>query len=214
MAWSLITTASGQSINNDDVTSSSVDTTGANFLIVLALAQPVTSVTVTDSKSNAWTPLTAQQNGVATGSKLFYSIHPTVGTGHTFTVTGTGTFPAVLVQAWRGVRSFDAENGANQASGTTLQTGSVTPAEDNELFVSGCGPGGGGTVTNAIDSGFTETGDLDEFASSAGGAMAYKIQTAGGAENPTWTASGGAGPSERSAVIAAFRPAKFLLTRF
>ena len=215
MAWSLVTTASGQSTNNDDVTSSSVDTTGANLLVLLALAQPVTGVTVSDSKSNTWTPLTAQQNGSATGSKLYYCFAPTVGASHTFTVSATGTFPAVLVQAWSGGLAFDAENGANQASGTTLQTGSVTPAGDNELFVSGCGPGGGGAVVNDIDSGFTETGDLDENANSAGGAMAYKIQTTGGAENPTWTASGGAGPAERSAVIAAFTmaPRRFLLVR-
>lgn len=214
MAWALITTASGQSTDNDTVVTAGVDTTGANLLVLLALAQPVTGVTVSDSKSNAWTALTAQQNGVATGTRLYYSVNPTVGTGHTFTVSATGTFPAVAVQAWRGAKAFDAENGANQASGTTLQTGSVTPAGDNELFVSGCGPSGGGVVTNAIDSGFTETADLDENATAAGGAMAYKVQTAAGAENPTWTASGGPGPAERAAVIAAFTPKLFFLTRF
>lgn len=216
MPFSLIATASGQSTDTNTVESSSADTTGSNLLIVLALAQPVTGVTVSDSKSNTWIPLTAQQNGVATGSQFFYSLSPTTGTNHTFTVDAAGAFPAVIVQAWSGAAAFDDENGANQASGTSLQTGSVTPAENNELFVSGCGPGGGGTVTNAIDSSFIETDDLDENANAAGGALAYKIQTSAAAENPTWTATGGPGPAERSAVIAAFTSAArfFLLTRF
>lgn len=204
MGWSLVATDSAQSTDDNSVTTPGVDTTGANLMVLLALAQPVTGVVVSDSKGNTWTPLTAQQNGVATGTRFYYCLNPIVGSGHTFTVSATGTFPAVIVQAWNGAHAFDAENGANQAAGTTLQPGSVTPAEDNELFVTGCGPGGGGVVTNAVDSGFTETADLDENANAAGGAMAYKVQTSAGAENPTWTASGGAGPAERAAVIATF----------
>jgi len=198
VAFSLVNSVS---VTGGGSTSSAVDTTGADLLVAVLSYFSSSSKTLTDSKGNTWTQLTRRNQG-SYSTQIIYSVNPTVGTGHTFTNPG-GSFPALMVAAFSDSNTtapFDVENGASKTSGTTLQTGSVTPSENNELLIAGIVHDKTGIT---IDSGFTE---LFDIAYSAGNYMAggfgYKIQTTAGAENPTFTV---ASSGTAAAAIATFK---------
>src|SRR5262245_10986547 len=119
---------------------------------------------------------------------------PVVGIVHTWTTTATTTSPVIFVLAWSGSGATPKDQTAGTFSnwGSTAQPGSVTPTQDNEVLISGyCNDSNSGQV-GTIDSSFT-IGDTVAFLGSAhfGAGSAYKIQTTAGAENPTWSLSGG-----------------------
>jgi hypothetical protein len=187
-------------------TSSAIDTSGADFLIMAYAGTSTQPVTVSDSKSgNTWTPLTSQS--VAGGEKalLYYAPNATVGSGHTFTVSGGGIFAGFCVAAFSGSKlasPFDVEN-KNSSTSSSVQTGSVTPSENNELVVVGFAFDPDIASSIAIDSSFVFSDKLAYNAgNSYGAALAYLIQGTAGAVNPTasWTGSANVG-----AVIATFK---------
>lgn len=177
----------------DAVTTGSIDTTGADLIVVSSSTYSGGAV-LTDSKSNTWQSLTLY--GTTVQVQLFYVLNPTVGTGHTFTLTAAGKYPGISVAAFSGVDSFDSSSGANAA-----QPGSISPAGDNEVFVTGLDFYPENTVT--INSSFTKVSQQDYVSGTTmGSSIAYKIQTTGGAENPTWSPS--ASFTDRTSAMAAF----------
>ena len=134
------TALSGQSTT----TSSAIDTTGANFLVFAVSFYGATVPSVSDNKGNTsnYQQLTVY-GSPSYSTVLFYCASPTVGTGHTFTVTGTSIFFAAEVQAFSGivaVSPFQAgtDSGAAQSSGTSIQPGSISPT-GNSLIISSLG---------------------------------------------------------------------------
>lgn len=194
--FALITGTVKQSTNNRNATTDAIDTTGAVLLTLVVWNFGGADVTVSDSKGNTWTSRDVAQDGGNERVRIYDCVPTSVGAGHTFGTIddGSDSFPAIAVAAWSGAHAspFDQVSaGASQNTGTTLQPGSATPAEDNELFVTACNTTGAG-VTTTIDEGFTELHDVVEGANASALHWAYKIQTAGGAQNPTFTSSGGA----------------------
>jgi hypothetical protein len=194
MAFTLIVNTALRSTNTTSVTTSAIDTTGAN-LLVLALSnyQPGPVATISDSKTNTWTPLTTYEQAGQNRIKLYYVAGPTVGSGHTFTATNaTAQYPSVAVAAFAGAHAspFRAESGQAGDTGDASQRhpGSVASGGATDLFVSGCSELGAG-ITLSVDSGFTVTDFLPGDSNSIGIALAYKIQTSASAENPGWTPS-------------------------
>jgi hypothetical protein len=188
------------------VTSDPIDTSIANLIIVgIGSYSAVNAVgALSDSRGNTWQPLTEKGAGATQSAQLFYCEGTGIGgAGHTFSVASVAlTYPVILVMAIKTAATspFDQENGVDGA-GPTLQPGSVTPLEDNELVVSFLGYQVTGGST--IDSGFTQSDDIDNSpALGVGGSMAYKIQTTAQAENPTWTVTGGGAITP---VIASFK---------
>ncbi len=212
MAFALVANvAAGSSDGGNNVTTGGVDTTGATLLIVGVASYdgsgtPV-AITVSDSKGNTWTPLTRTTflSGAVIVCQFFYCAVPTVGAGHTFSVSSTGAFPTLAAAAFTGNTGtpFDQENGGRASGVTSLQPGSVTPTEDDELLVTIVGSNT--TNTLSLDGGFTET---DEVAYSGGNhfgaSMAYLIQASLAAANPTWSWSNSTGAA---AAIATFKAA-------
>lgn len=197
-------------------TTGAVDTTGADFIAVAVIGDgdPGT-LTVSDSKSNIYTPLTRQVQDPKF-AQLFYVFNPTVGSGHTFTATGSvDIFCSIGVQAFSGVASFDQQSGSSNAGiETTIQPGSLTPPADGALFVIAM-VDQGETGAHSINQSFIETMDFAENGSAAGGGMSYLIQGTAAAQNPTYTVSGG--PIARACRMATFLTSgqvRFLLTRF
>lgn len=187
MAIALVSSA-GAAGTDSSVTTSAIDTTGATLLVVGIAKDSGGTISLSDSKGNSWTALTATTQG-STRCILYYAANPTVGGSHTFSNTGAFNYSSICVAAFSGVATttpFDQENGAG-ASSTTLATGSVTPTEDNELVITHLAFSGSGLPTS-IDGGFTETNDV-EFGggNNYGSTMAYLIQTTAAAANPTWT---------------------------
>jgi hypothetical protein len=206
-SWVLIADAEAASGDDSTASTTGIDTTGANLIIVaVADAPPGSTPTVQDSKSNSWTPLNEYADiGNTQRVIFFYAYNPTVGSGHTFTANGANpSYPGIGVQAWSGAASspFDQQNG-NTAPDLTISTNNVTPTQDNELIVTSNGVGGGAGLSS-IDNGFTETADITEGAHNIGFKMAYKTQTTAAAVNPTWTAVDGCC---QAANIATFKSA-------
>lgn len=211
MAYALVANvAAGATDGGNNVTTGGVDTSGADLLIVAVASYDgggvIPTITVSDSKSNTWTPLTRTGAGDVVLCRFYYCVGGTVGGSHTFTASSTGGFPTVLAAAFSGAHAspFDQETAGAHGSGiTSIQPGSVTPGEDNELLVSVVGLNAANTIS--INGGFTES---DEVAYSSGNhfgaSLAYLIQTSAAAANPTWSwASSTAGAT----TIATFKAA-------
>jgi hypothetical protein len=209
MAIALVTRTIKAAAVNTGVTTDAVDTTGAN-LIVLYVAHygsGAVTLSLSDSKGNTWTALTehASSNQHSLG---YYCLGPTVGTGHTFTVTTPGgvtdIYPVLAAHAFSGAAAsavLDTQTGATTAGATSLQPGSVTPSLDGSLVVAGIAPGAGTGIT--INAGFSAvSADVNSGVSVSGGA-AYLIQTSAAAVNPTWSWTTS---SEGAASIAVFKP--------
>ncbi len=203
MAITLVTHG-GASLGTNGGTSGSIDTSGADLLVVVENYYSVGGPgVVTDSKGNGanWTKLT-QQDGLEIGCVIWYVKNPSVGSGHTFTVTGTSSFSAIEFASFAGCdvsSPFDQQNGiATDAALTTIQIGSVTPSTNGQLLIMGVSLSQS-TPSCSIDIGtmLDETSGLSTYT----GAMAYQIQTTATARNPTWTHVS----SRASAVIATFK---------
>ncbi|MFZ2522503.1 MAG: hypothetical protein WAX44_03280 [Minisyncoccia bacterium] len=189
------------------VTTAGVNTTGANFIIITAAYNTGSTPTISDNKSNTWTPLT---DSVVVGSvttRLYYSQNPTVGSGHTFSNTASSNYSSVCVAAFSGVAtsSMDVQNGATNSS-TTIQPGSVTPSVDKELLVTGLGWNVGRTTyPPTINSSFTVATSSNFLSGNHYGcSIGYYIQATSSAANPTWSL----GSSQSNAArISTFKPA-------
>lgn len=190
MSFTLVAHTAANGATSGGVTTSSINTTGADFLVLIVSDyQATTASTPTDSKSNTWTALTPQATGVFNRCKIWYCKNPTVGSGHTFTYTLTAGFSSLAVAAFSGSDTsspFDQQNGASTSGATTIQPGSVTPSQANELIVVGLAETNSGSVS--INGGFTISDQVDYVPGTAFGvSLAYLIQTTATAENPTWT---------------------------
>ena len=184
--------------NSAGVTTDDADTSTATLQIIWAIYYNGTP-SLTDSKSNTWTGLTAYTGG-GLGNyavKIYYCAGGTVGSGHTYTLSGS-TYSSIIYASFsKTTPSFDTgkDSGAETGIGTTIQPASLTPSTSNCLIVTGATWASGGTAS--IDSGFTQIDavsniDVGTFRATA----AYKIQTTATAESPAWTqtdAGAGAG---------------------
>jgi hypothetical protein len=191
----------------DNPTTGAIDTTGANLLVVSVSQYNGTGAgTLSDSKSNTWTPLTAKVGPSEAYNRLFYCASPVVGSGHTFTSNSTGLFGAIAVQAWSGANAspFDVQNGATAGSGLTIQPGSVTPSQNNSLIIASVDPAGNAMSAYLIDNGFTITDSVNSGPGVEGLAMAYLLQSTAAAMNPNWSWTGSS--NDIAATIAVFKP--------
>jgi hypothetical protein len=189
MAFSLVTSGGAQSADTLTATTAALDTTGAGLLVVYTAGDNLFDAVVTDSKGNTWTPLVDAPH--APDARWFYCANPTVGSGHTFTVSDAGSVArlpslGVLAFSHTGLAVFHQETGL-QTNGTTAQPGSQTPTSDNALVVQGITFVLGGGVPT-IDGTYTIPYSAAYAASVANGiAVAYDIQTTAATTNPTWT---------------------------
>jgi hypothetical protein len=181
-------------------TTDAIDTSLCDLIVLVVSSQTPTS-SVSDSKGNAWTALTGINSG--NGSiQLFYSIAPTVGAGHTFSVTGPYASVHVLGIV-AGTSTFDQQNCNATGSSNIVTTGSVTPTEDAEIVVVGTANAYESTSLPRVDGNYlgnaTYTKLLNDNHYSTG-AFFGVLHTAA-ATNPTITAAGG---SFCAAAIATF----------
>lgn len=174
-------------------TTGAIDTTGADLLIatwsdVLAGSPP----TISDSKGNTWTQAVRYNPVGGATSNIYFVWNPTsVGSGHTFTLTGTSQFASLEVMAWSGSQTsstpLDVTNNNLAFGSTTLQPGSVTPSVAGELVVTHINFGTQGADAT-IDSGFAAAyGDLGSGGVYVGGQVSYLVQSVAAAVNPQWT---------------------------
>ena len=205
MAFSLIANVGASSTDAADVTTGAIDTTGADFIVAAAIGNYDFAGAPTDSKGNTWTGLTEQVVFGGERVVLFYTVPASVGTGHTFALSTATKLPALCVAAFSGghqTAPFDQENGAD-TFGSTLNTGSITPSQDDCLIVTGIAFNVAGTLS--IGSGFSITNQQDKTANSRGGGLAWRTLSPAAAINPQLQHSPGG--SSMATRIASFKPA-------
>ena len=184
-------------------TTAAIDTTGASLIVISVgwNATAIVPITVTDSKSNTWSPLSFSVR-TDTREQLYICLSPTVGSGHTFTVTGTAIYPAIIVTAFAGVASLQVDTGANGAS-SPIASGSITPAANGALILTA--RVSNAAATNTITpSGFTAITVAYAGGTNMGGAVGYLIQTTAAAVDATWTWTGT--PTQNAVTTAVFLP--------
>lgn len=201
MAITLVDSCFATASSSSSVTSSAMDSTGADFIAVAvgAFAAKFQNV-VTDNKGNEFFPMTRSSQGNAPAI-IYYCFNPTVGASHTFSYTEPNTFPSITAIAFSGVGYVESQSW-NSGTSNTVSTGSATATVDGSLFVvAGCAQGG---TFSSISGSFTlENSNAYSANVSMGSCMAYKIQTTAASENPTLTNSVSAAIS---ASIACFNP--------
>ena len=189
---------------NTGGTTPAMTTTGAGLLVFDVGYYGGTSVvvSVSDSKGNTWVALTAQANGTQASNRLFYVRNPTVGTGHTFTVSAGGStfYPNIIVYAFSGTTNvLDLENGGSATSGAgSVAAGSIVPSVNGALVVTGMSPSDGvpGAVTpTTLSPSRTQQGSV---------VGAYLLQGTAAAISPSWSWTGGT--QGAAATVAAFKP--------
>jgi hypothetical protein len=183
----------GAAAGGNTFTSGAINTTGANFIVVVKVWSGATEPDLTDSKSNAYTAAGAAQAdiGVARWIRQYYVQGGTVGASHTFTLTGSGHYGALSAMAFSGIAAtpFDQHAGDNATAWTTAASGSLTPSQANTVSVTGVGFDTG-TAAITEPSGYS-AGPEVMYTSGAnlGISASWKILTATTPINPDWTAA-------------------------
>jgi len=175
----LLASISAYSSTGHDITTGSINSSGATLLIVALADRATGSHTISDSKGNTWTALTGRTGGSLSQQTLYYCLSPTVGSGHTFSSTcGAASYPALAVTAWNGVSGFDKSAGAS----STTQAGSITPAQNNSLIIFHAT-----ALTDAVSvsSGFTLHQNIVQHGNNYTIGLSYLIQATASAINPT-----------------------------
>lgn len=163
------------------LTSRPIDTTGANLLLMWR-ATWINRGTLLDSKGNLWTALT--NRGSNDGGMWAYCTGAKTGPNHTFSVLGASELGAIVL-AFSGVSALQVENGFSGGA-FPISGGSMTPASAGALVVSGFSSTNDGTVAIAGFQSIQLGGQGQNKA-----AVAWQIQTAATAVNPTWTQTAG-----------------------
>jgi hypothetical protein len=151
----------------------------------------------TDSKSNTWVAITNYGFNFAQVC-IWYVANPTVGTGHTFSYSGT--FNSIAVAAWSNVIAtspLDASQSGAATAGTSLNTGAATPTANNEMCLAG------GTEYSPTETSLTFPSPLQTFTLidglpavsgvSVGVADGYLVETTAVSTSTTYTFVGGSG---------------------
>jgi hypothetical protein len=202
MTWNLIASTSATPGPSGGSTSS-INTTGADLIVVEVSHYNAATPSFSDSKSNSWQQIGAFTQGAVTTS-LYFSLGPTVGGAHTFSATAGGCYPAINVLAFSGSPgsgSYDQVSHATAASATSLAAGSITPSVSNSLIIATLGTDGGSSQTISV-------GTVQENAPwvnnvNEGSSTAYDEQSTAAAINPDWSWTGAA---NAAAIVVSFEP--------
>lgn len=184
-------------------TTGSMDTTGADLIVVLLSFLNSGACFLSDSQGNTYFHLQPAVQGLNTG--LYFCVSPATSASHTFTATSTGTnYPTIAAIAFSGAAAipFDKQNGDSSGSASSLASGSVTPSEDNELLVTGAGHAGGSFT--GVSSPFMLEQSVGTAANNYAAGIGYEIQTTATARSATWT---DAVTAQMQVVIASFKAA-------
>lgn len=206
---------SGKGLNSGSTTTAttgSLDTTGSTGLYCSCsqyLGGGTSGNSVcTDSKSNSWTLVDEKADDTAYGKIRTYYVNsatPTVGSGHTFTCTGTATYPLVMAAAFSGTTTSPLDQHVVSQGGTTSQASlsGITPTQSAEVVLSFLMLGDPAVSGFSVNEGMT-IAQSESFASGQmGGVIAYKVQGTAALINPTISWSTG------STVAAAITTSSF-----
>lgn len=201
----------GGGTNSISVSTAATDMTGVDLIVIGVSWYNVNdpNPAVSDDSSNAYTLVGSIRTSGDFSSALYYKQAPTVDNSMVFSFTSTGIIvPSIVVMGFSGSTGtpLDQNTGSVGGSGTTVQPGSITPTQDDELLVSMSTILDAATVT--VNLSFDSPPDqVNQVAGDhVGMAMTYQIQTTATARNPTFTYSASQ-TANITAGIASFKAA-------
>jgi hypothetical protein len=175
------------SVSSADGTSSAINTTGSNLIVLVQ--NTLSPGAVSDSNSNTWTKVTSLNGNRATCS-IYYCSSPTVGSGHTF--SSIGNFGSFQVFAFSGAVSsspLDVFTTGSFGSGVTAETlGPLTTTGTNgDIVVAGWVLDDPSVSSVTVSSGWTDLFFPEVAGSAFGGVGAYIFQGTAGSISCTMT---------------------------
>ncbi len=197
MSVALVGTVSTAGPGN--LTTGTLDTTGATLLVIyLGYYTLGSAPSISDSKSNTWTALTLSDTTVSGAGLLYYAQNPTVGTGHTFSVS-TSVANVIIAAAFSGTLTtsvFESQGAGDVGLSIASQSfpGPLTTGADEELVVTGLSweLDGGSPTVPAINESYSIT-DYIPFVNTVnfGGTFAWRtFGSASTVTDPTWNYAG------------------------
>jgi len=198
MAISVLASAAAASGDSTNVTTSAIDTTGASLVVVSMTSYRANAApTMSDNKANSWTILTAYEQSSGARVALAYCNNGTFGSGHTFTLSGASSYPAISVIAYSGTDTADSYDSV--VGDNNLSPGTITPANDNSVCVTGMCPSYNPSGVPGLTSGSVVA--YQDQSSSFATAIGNLIQESKAAYDPTWSWSGGTNSATTTAVF-------------
>jgi hypothetical protein len=187
---------------NDSGGSGTINTTGANLIVVLVsdiFSLPSPAV-FSDTYSNTWHTLAAQNYSGEAYAQFYYAYNAIVGTGHNFTVASGGNRVNIAVAAFSGADNTSAvfetgsDSSTGQIAGSPMTYPSVTPMFAGDVVIDGFSGQVSGSNSLSFNDGFTVVTNPDGLGSTSGwqGALAYLIVSNTSAEAPTASGISGA----------------------
>lgn len=188
------------------VTTSGINTTSANFVVVALSWYGSTAPTLSDSQTLSWTHLTKASYSVTRNARISYATVTSSNASHTFTAGQAGSYPSIAVYALSGVDTASAADQLSNNNGgaaiTSIQPGSITPSVDGCFVITGIsGITSDPTVSSPFDTNLVKVNYVASQHLMLG--VSYEIQTSATARNPTWTTAS----DSLAATIASFKPA-------
>jgi hypothetical protein len=178
-----------------NASSSAFNGTGVD-LIILTLAYFSTNTVIAGTDSvggNTW-QTAVTQTGQNPACSIFYTHNPNVSSSMTvgYISGGGNTFGSCEYYAFSGSSAgapLDVTNSASTVSGNTLQPGSITTSQNNELIATALSDGASNLGTDSINNSFIGVLQVPfGGGNNYGGAGAYLVQTTAGAlTGTTWT---------------------------
>lgn len=187
-----------QGLGANGGTTSAIDTTGANFIVITKNTYNVSPAGVpSDNKSNGSpTALTAYVATTQGSVTIYYWTNPTVGSGHTFTDTSSASYLTLCIEAWSNMATssvFDSgtDAGTNGSGSASCAAGAITPsAGGNRVIIASAVSQANGTSTLS-GGGLTKDAGVDfSSGNQFGGYIGSFVQSAGAAITGTWSGGG------------------------
>lgn len=178
-------------------------TTGSTLKVVVAWYGSQTISSVADG-TNTYTQDVASDAG-STEKVAIWSAHNITGGSLTITVTmsSTGSYNVTYVSEFTGLTSSGSLecSATGSATGTSITTSNCTTTTANTMVLAAYAYGGGGTTTTTAGTGYTipTNGVYENGTAMVASAVEYKIISATGTHNGTFTISSG-GSSHKSVV--------------
>lgn len=205
---------SGNSVTT--ITATFATNTGVGSLLVAQCSSfgALAATPVSDlvgGNTNTWTALTTQTSGSISALIAYSANIANAGATHMVKLSCTSNnYPSLVCSEVTGAATasvVDQENGATQATGTSHTSGDITTANADDILF-GVGNAASG-VTQTEDAAFTATANITTSGSAESITAGYRIVSATGTYNRTWTSSGNTVAVNR---IAAFKAAAAVAT--
>lgn len=180
-----------------------INSTGSKIIIISSISYSAgTDPVITDSQNNIWIPLTKTNASTAASIRLFYCVNPNISTSHTFTSSGTGSYPGIIVYCFGSDLTPIFESQSSNTSGNTfsISPGAINPTTSQNIVIS--------AINNWQESGalanrgFTTTHNIPATPTTLAGSAAYKFDQ-NGSVDMFWTL--GNTNVEAATTVAIFR---------